>query len=193
MNSLARLAVTLFAFCSASFALAATPSTNHYMSISYFDNSAEFSTDAGAYRVPLDNVNLRYGYKFFNFLSVEGLVGTSDELIFEDDGTRVKNDYLIGVFARGSLNLPAQNISLYGLLGASRAKLTYTIDETSLVQATNYTVTANGLSFGAGIELFGAPSTSFHVEWMRYLDTNYLTTEGWVLGLTHYFVTPGWR
>jgi hypothetical protein len=102
----------------------------------------------------------------------------------------VENNYLVGAFVRGQLDFPAYNTTLYGLLGASRAKTTHTGDATNVAAASSHEETANGLSFGFGVELFGAPSTSFHLEWMRYLNTDYLTSEGLVLGITHHFAMP---
>lgn len=190
MNSLARLAVGLFAVCSASSAVAATPANKHYVSFSYFANETEISVGSGAYRLSLDNIGVRYGYKLFKFLSVEGILSTSDERVFEDDGTRVKNNYLVGAFARGEFEFTAANTTVYGLLGASRAKTTHTTDATLLTSASSEEETANGLSFGLGVELFGSPSTSFHAEFVRYLNTDYLTSEGVVLGITHHFSLP---
>lgn len=193
MNPLARLAATLSAFCFASSALAATPPTNHYMSISYFQNSTEFVTDAGTILSDVDNLNLRYGYRLFSILAVEGIFSFSGEKVDEDDETSVQNDYLYSVLARGNWNLPAYNVSLYGMLGASHAKNTYTTDGSALTSTVSYSTTASGLSYGVGVELFGAPSTALHVEWIRYLNTDDLVAEGWVFGLTHYFAMPGRR
>ncbi len=192
MISLARLAVGLLAVCSVSTAFAEEPPTKNYFSIGYYDNSMEFSSNAdnGAFRVQLDNISLRYGYQLFNFLAIEGVFTTSEERLFPDDGTKVKNNYIIGAYARGQLQFPAYNTTLYGVAGLAHGKLTYTIEGNLLTGTTTDTITGNGISYGVGVELYGAPSTSFHFEIMQYLDTDYLTSQGIVLGITHHFAWP---
>ncbi len=195
MNSLARFAGTLLAFLSASSAFGATPATNHYFGISYFQNSSEFTDDNGSFISHLENINLRYGYKMFKYLAVEGLFGFSEEKTDDSGDVSLQNDYLVGIFARGNLSLPIENVTVYGLVGTSRAKYSSSVDsQTGSSTTTAFaSTTKNGVSYGAGVELFGAPNTAFHIEWTRYLNIDDTVSEGWVLGLTHYFAMPSWR
>ena len=96
------------------------------------------------------------------------------------------NDSLFSAFLRGSLPLSSQNITLYGLVGMSRASNTYSTENLSSGEV-SYTTTGTGLSYGVGAELFGTPSTSFHVEWTKFLSASDLSSKGFVLGITHHF------
>lgn len=189
MNSFVRSVAILAGLSFGPYATAAGPAAiNHYFSGSYYQNSTEFATSAGNISADLDNLMFSYGWIFMPHLSIEARAGLSAEK--SNDGatstTSAGNDSMYGVFLRGSLPLTAQNITLYGLVGMSSASNTYTIDSLSTGKL-SYTTTATGLSYGVGAELFGTPSTSFHVEWTKYLSATDLTSKGFVLGITHHF------
>jgi hypothetical protein len=54
----------------------------------------------------------------------------------------------------------------------------------------DYSAFANGMSYGVGVELFGTPTTSLHVEWIKYLSTEDMSSYGFTAGLTHHFAMP---
>ena len=196
MNSFVRLVVILAGLGFGPYATAAAPvKTNHYFSASYYQNSTEFATTAGNIESDLDNFMFGYGWMFNSYLGVEGRAGlsakksdTSTTGATTGTTTSAVNDSLLGVFLRGSLPLASQNIALYGLLGMSSASNTYS--SSNLTTSASYSTEATGLSYGLGAELFGTPSTSFHVEWMKYLSATDLTSKGFVLGVTHHFAMP---
>jgi len=190
MNSFVRSVVILAGLSFGPCATAASPTaTNHYFGASYYQNSTEFTTDAGPISSNLDNIIFTYGYTFLPHVSIEARAGLSekksDDTATSGTTNSAVNDSLYGVFLRGSLPLSSQNITVYGLVGMSSASNTYTTE--SLLASTSYTTTATGLSYGVGAELFGTPSTSFHVEWTKYLSATELTSKGFVLGITHHF------
>ncbi len=192
MNSFMRCVALLAGLGVGPFATAAGPAApNHYFSASYYQNSTEFTTTAGNISADLDNFMLTYGWIFAPYLSVEARAGWSAKK--SDDATATNlattsaaNNSLYGVFLRGSLPLASQNVTLYGLVGTSSASNTYTTESLS-TGALSYSTKATGLSYGVGAELFGTPSTSFHVEWTKYLSATKLTSKGFVLGITHHF------
>jgi len=191
MNSFARSVALLAGLSFGTYAMAAGPAaTNHYFGASYYQNSTEFSTSAGDISADLDNMMFNYGWNFVSYLSIEGRAGLSAKKSSETSTTGVTtsavNDSLYGVFLRGSLPLSSQNITAYGLVGMSHASNTYTT-ESLVVGAKSYTTSATGLSYGVGAELFGTPSTSFHVEWTKFLSGTDLTSKGFVLGISHHF------
>lgn len=191
MNSFARSVALLAGLSVGPYALAAGPAaTNHYFSASYYQNSTEFSIEPGTVSADLDNMMFSYGWVFAPYLSIEGRAGVSAKKTSETATNgiteSVVNDSMYGAYLRGSLPLSSQNITVYGLVGLTSASNTYT--EESLADGKlSYTTTATGLSYGLGAELFGTPSTSFHVEWTKYLSSTDLTSKGFVLGITHHF------
>ena len=190
MNSFARSVALLAGLSFGPYATAAGPAaTNHYFGASYYQNSTEFTTGAGNIAADLDNFMFSYGWIFAPHLSIEARAGLSAEKSSDTatNGvtTSAVNDSMYGVFLRGSLPLSSQNITLYGLVGMSSASNTYTA--TTLTTSTSYSKTATGLSYGVGAELFGTPSTSFHVEWTKFLSATDFTSKGFVLGITHHF------
>lgn len=193
MNSFVRFVAILAGLGFIPNASAAGPvRTNHYFSASYYQNSTEFSTTAGAITSDLDNIMFTYGWMFNSYLSVEGRAGfsakkseTSTTGATTGTTTNAVNDSLYGVYVRGSLPLTSQNITLYGLLGMSSAGNTYSYS--NLTSSASFSTKATGLSYGVGAELFGTPTTSFHVEWTKYLSATDLKSQGFVLGVTHHF------
>ena len=189
MNSFVRSVAILAGLSFGPYAMAAGPATNHYFSTSYYQHSAEFSTTAGNFTADLDNIMFTYGWTFIPYVSVEARAGLSAEKssATATNGTTrsATNDSIYGVFLRGSLPLSSQNITLYGLVGLSSASDTVTSATTTT--STSHTKTGTGLSYGAGAELFGTPSTSFHVEWTKYLSATDIKSKGFVLGITHHF------
>ena len=189
MNSFVRSVAILAGLSFGPYATAAGPATNHYFSASYYQNSTEFATTAGNKAADLDNIMFTYGWTFIPYVSVEARAGLSAEKsgTTATNGTTISatNDSIYGVFLRGSLPLSSQNITLYGLVGLSSASDTYTSATTTT--SNSYTKTGTGLSYGAGAELFGTPSTSFHVEWTKYLSATDIKSKGFVLGITHHF------
>lgn len=194
MNSFARSVAILAGLSFAPYATAAGPAaaTNHYFGASYYQNSTEFTTAAGNIAADLDNFIFSYGWIFLPHLSVEGRAGLSAAKSSKNTSTSITydavNDSMYGVFLRGSLPIASQNITLYGLIGLSSASNTYKIS--SLTSSTSYTTSATGLSYGVGAELFGTPSTSFHLEWMKYLSATDMTSKGFLVGVTHHFSMP---
>lgn len=196
MNSFVRFVVILAGLGFGPCATAAGPAaTNHYFSASYYQNSTEFATAAGDISADLDNFMLGYGWMFNTYLGIEGRAGisakkseTSTTGATSGTTTSAVNDSLFGVFVRGSLPLASQNITLYGLIGMSSASNTYA--SSNLTSSVSYSAEATGVSYGLGAELFGTPSTSFHVEWMKYLSATDLSSKGFVLGVTHHFAMP---
>ena len=193
MNSFVRSVAILAGLSFGPYATAAGPAINHYFSASYYQNSTEFATTARNIAADLDNIMFTYGWTFIPYVSVEARAGLSAEKSSDTatNGTTTSatNDSIYGVFLRGSLPLSSQNITLYGLVGLSSASDTYTSTTTtnSTTTSTSYTKTGTGLSYGAGAELFGTPSTSFHVEWTKYLSATDIKSKGFVLGITHHF------
>lgn len=195
MNSFVRYVAILAGFgcfVTGPYATAASPATNHYFGVGYFQQHTEFDTDAGPFTSNPDSFILKYGYTLFRNVAIEVHAGTSAKEVNETNDKSVATDYLFSVFARGELPLPAQNITLYGLLGATRAKATYETEQSVLGIATpvSYSKEASGLSYGLGVELYGLPSTSFHIEWMKYLSADEYISNGFVFGITHHFGMP---
>ena len=194
MNSFARSVALLAGLSFGPYATAAGPAAvpNHYFSASYYQNSTQFTTAAGNIAADLDNFMFTYGWIFIPHLSIEARAGSSAAKSSETTTSSITrsavNDSLYGVYLRGNLPLPSQNISLYGLVGLSSASNTYSTS--TLTTSVSYTTTATGLSYGVGAELFGIPSTSLHVEWMNYLSANDIKSKGFVLGITHHFAMP---
>jgi hypothetical protein len=191
MNSFVQSVAILAGLSFGPYANAASPAaTNHYFGASYYQNSTGFTTDAGDISSDLDNIMFSYGWTFAPHLSIEARAGLSakksNDTATNGVTTSAVNDSLYGAFLRGSLPLSSQNITVYGLVGMSSASNTYTT-ESLTTGALSYTTTKTGLSYGVGAELFGTPSTSFHVEWTKYLSATDLTSKGFVLGITHHF------
>ena len=191
MNSFVRSAAILAGLSFGPYAIAAGPAaTNHYFGASYYQNSTEFSTTVGDRAADLDNIVFMYGWTFAPHLSIEARAGLSatksDDTATNGVTTSAVNDSLYGVFLRGSLPISSQNITAYGIVGMSSASNTYTT-ESLTTGVLSYTTTATGLSYGVGAELFGTPSTSFHVEWTKFLSGTDFTSKGFVLGITHHF------
>lgn len=190
MNFFARSVALLAGLSFGPSAFAAPAATNHYFSASYYQNSTEFSTTAGTIGADLDNIMFSYGWIFAPYLSIEARAGLSaaktDDSTTSGTTTSAVNDALYGAFLRGSLPISSQNITVYGLVGLSSASNTYSTESLATGEL-SYTATATGLSYGVGAELFGTPSTSFHVEWTKYLSETKLTSKGFVLGITHHF------
>jgi len=192
MNSFVRFVAILAGLGFGQYATAAGPAANHYFGFSYYQQHTEFDTDAGAISSNPDTFVVKYGYSLFRNLAIEAHFGMSTEEVDETTDDSVVTDYLVSVFARGELPLAAQNITLYGLVGVSSAKATYDTEESVLGIATpvSYSNDASGLSYGLGMELYGTPSTSFHIEWMKYLSADEFVSNGFVAGITHHFGMP---
>lgn len=189
MNSFARSVAILAGLSFGPYAAAAAPAaTNHYFSASYYQNSTQFSAAGGDISADLDNFMFTYGWAFMPYLSIEGRGGMSAKKTSETTTATFNavNDSLFSALLRGSLPLSSQNVTLYGVVGLSRASNTYSTESLTSGEA-SYTTTATGLSYGVGAELFGTPSTSFHVEWTKFLSSSDLTSKGFVLGITHHF------
>lgn len=74
--------------------------------------------------------------------------------------SNVEVDHVFGAYARGILPL-ARDVSLYGLLGVSRARLDFTGGGGS--------VTDTGLSYGVGAEVGVGKSVAIGLEWASLL------------------------
>lgn len=193
MNSFVRFVAILAGLGFGQYATAASPAANnHYFGFGYYQQHTEFDTDAGSISSNPDTFVAKYGYSLFRNLAVEAHFGMSTEEVDEETDDSVVTDYMFSVFARGELPLAAHNITLYGLVGLSSAKATYDTEESVLGIATpvSYSGDATGLSYGVGVELYGLPSTSLHVEWMSYLSADEFISKGFVFGITHHFGMP---
>lgn len=192
MNSYVRFVVILASVGFGPYATAASPVANHYFGISYFQQNTEFNTDVGTVSSSPDSFMLKYGYSLLRHVAIEVHGGMSTEEVDDTTSYSVANDYIFSVFARGELPLTAHNITLYGLAGASSAKATYNteVSVSGIATPVSYSKSASGLAYGLGAELYGTPTTSFHVEWMKYLTTDDYTSDGFVFGITHHFGAP---
>lgn len=188
MNTFLRAAITVMGLGIAPWAGAAEPLSKHYVAVSYYPNATEFSANSGTVSANLDNVVFRYGYQLFSMFGIEGMYGFSAAETSADEDESVQNNSMAGVYARGVVDLATVNIKLIGRVGLTAMENEYTVN--TITATTTYTTEATGLSYGIGAELFGTQSTALHIEWMKFLSTDDLESEGWVLGFTHHFGMP---
>ena len=112
-------------------------------------------------------INVFVGYEFNKYLAVEGLLGRG---IYDD---RVSNqsfaielDSIIGISAVGIMPL-SDSFSLYGKLGF--AQVEYEDD-------TGRTGDGSGAMYGVGAAFDISETTTFNVEYVRYPDGDYDTS-----------------
>lgn len=141
------------------------PNPNQYFGVTI--SVAEIEPDNGVTDDEIANINLKAGYDFFKFLSVEVHLGGSGDV------------YYTGGFLRG--NLPLNRINLYGLAGAAY------VDDSDNKFGDSYFEPA----FGIGIELYGNDTTALTAEYIQYGFDDVYSMIG--VGLVHHFDWPAIR
>ncbi|WP_192035045.1 porin family protein [Halomonas sp. YLGW01] len=134
-----------------------------------FDPNGRFSAESEALR-------LRAGMQFNDYFALEGHLATggSDSIGPVD----IDLDYLAGIFAKGFLPV-SREFRLYGLLGASEVSfenVRFDGDDSE-----------SGFSGGIGAEFDMSRNLSFGADYIRYLDEDSYTFDGFSLGATYRF------
>jgi len=172
-------------------------SSGSYFGIEYANLNTELTipdaTQIGGTRVEdptLDAFVLRVGHYFTNYLAAEFHLGSS---LTEENGSRTKEAKmrsLYGLFVKGNFPLHAQNTNLYVLLGGSYSelKLTESPSASNLSGITN--ITASGLSYAFGVELYATPTMAVNIEYVRYLSDDEVDVGGFALGFIKHFNAP---
>ena len=139
---------------------------------------------------------LRVGYDFNSIFALEGHIGgtTAKSYILVDDQGQEIGDYNLraahaGVYGRANWRL--LNVTLYGLLGIGYYSAIETISNNGPMDGT-YKNEATGLSFGAGVDLFGGQQTALSLNWIQLInkdtdDGQKLHVNALYLGITYYF------
>ncbi|RAR62923.1 MULTISPECIES: porin family protein [Halomonadaceae] len=134
-----------------------------------FDPQGSSSAESEALR-------LRAGMQFNDYFAIEGHLATggSDSI----GGVDIDLDYLAGIFAKGFLPV-SREFRLYALLGASEVSfndVTFNGDDSE-----------SGFSGGVGAEFDMSRNLSFGADYIRYLDEDNFTFDGFSLGATYRF------
>ncbi|MEN8167648.1 MAG: outer membrane beta-barrel protein [Pseudomonadota bacterium] len=121
----------------------------------------DYEDDFGA-EYDVEGVALQVGHEFGPYLALEGRVGVTND---DDQGwASFSMDYFAGLYLKGSLFLWDPRAKVYGLVGATHAKLTFE----TLGQS--YGDTNTELAYGFGLEFYGNARNGISLEVMRYLD-----------------------
>lgn len=134
-----------------------------------FDPNGRFSAESEALR-------LRAGMQFNDYFAIEGHLATggSDSI----GGADIDLDYLASIFVKGFLPV-SREFRLYALLGASEVSfddVRFDGDDSE-----------SDFSGGIGAEFDMSRNLSFGADYIRYLDEDNFTFDGFSLGATYRF------
>lgn len=105
--------------------------------------------------------------------AVEGRLGTGlqdDTVTVSGADVTTEIDSLIGVYGIGHINLSGGS-SVYGLLGLSRAELTFSYPDNPALDSTSDDKT--GLSFGLGADIPVSNYVALNIEFVQYLMSGF--------------------
>jgi len=138
----------------------------------------------------LDAFVFRVGHYFTNYLAAEFHLGTSLTEENSNGTGEAKMSNLVSLFVRGNLPLHAQNTNLYVLLGGSYFVLKLTDSATALNPSGVTKISASGVSYAFGVELYATPTTAVNIEYVRYLSEDDVDVGGFSLGFIKHFTAP---
>jgi outer membrane immunogenic protein len=133
----------------------------------------------------------RFGREINPNFAVEGRlgIGLDDDTQFVPElcecgvDVEFEIDSIFGIYAKGSIH-PSDWLSLYGLVGGSRVKVTAGLAGFS---STAESDDENSLSYGAGVDIGFSRSAAVNIEYMRYLDKDNFSLDMASIGLTFRF------
>ena len=137
-------------------------------------------------KVTLTTISGRLGWDVFPWLAIEARALTSGSASNNTGISDLSIAYMGSAFARFSLAASrSTRVKLYALGGYSIGQLRYT--ESGVDKHFN----ANGVSYGAGVELYADDNNGINFEWCRLVDAsdsgkNY-TINQFALGYVHRF------
>ena len=126
--------------------------------------------DSNGFEADLIAVTGKVGYKFIDYLSIEGFIGlgvSDDETGSGISLTKLEVDRISGVFIKGEYPIN-EKFSIYGLVGKTEVKMTA---ENSLLPAT--TDTTDDTSFGAGAQFNFKDNMSLSLDYNKYIDKSF--------------------
>ncbi len=122
---------------------------------------------------------VRAGREFFKYAAVEGHFGVFSADTVNGQDYQIK--YMGSVFGRGNIFLFDDRARAYALAG-----FTYFSGDVPGYDASEFS-----MSYGLGVELYGAPRDAVSLEWIRYADEDIhnrdYTIESVNLGYIHRF------
>ena len=133
--------------------------------------------ESRGFEADLYAVTGKVGYKFIDYLSIEGFIGlgvSDDETGSGITLTNLEVDRISGLFIKGAYPIN-EKFSIYGLLGQTEVKMTA---ENQLSTATD---TTNDTSFGAGAQFNFNNNMSLSLEYIKYIDKSFLELSGFAL------------
>ena len=178
---------TLIAAALAACALAAAPlranEQPNYFGAAYV--LGNFTPKAVDEALDLAGAHIQLGRELAPFFAVEGRAGSGFESVADINGVAITSrvEYWASVFGR--LYLPIERVRPYALLGytTGRATASATFSNVSV----RVDDSAQDVSWGGGLELYGDESTAVMIEWVRYMDTDLYTIEAWAFGVSTHF------
>lgn len=172
-------------------------SSGSYFGINYANLDAEMKipdiTQISGTRVEditLDSFIFRMGHYFTNYLAAEFHLGTSLTEESSNGTSEAKMRNLAGLFIRGNFPLHAQNTNLYVLFGGSYSELRLEQSPSASNLTGITTVTASGLSYAFGVELYATPTMAINLEYVRYLSEDDVELGGYGIGFVKHFSAP---
>ena len=117
-----------------------------------------FELDPGSQNKLATGVMLQLGDDFFPYLGGEIRVGTTDKA----SNHSILN-WFAGVYAKPKVDV-SQDVTLYGLLGVTALRASYTSQTTGLYQHS----TKADFSYGLGVQYWAGYQVSLNAEWVRY-------------------------
>lgn len=146
---------------------------------------------SGTFKVPevedfaVTGAHVQLGRELAPFFALEGRLGTGVSNVSDVSGVAVSTrvEYWASVFGR--LYADLDRVRPYALLGYTTGRATAQASSGSVTVSVDDT--AQDVSWGLGLELYGDESTAVMVEWVRYMDTDLYTVDAWAFGVSTHF------
>jgi len=146
-----------------------------YFGLGIADYSAE-GNDTTA-----DGIFLNFGIDIGNYFAIEAVAANSDRYESTTTGDYAEIDYYAALYGR--FNLRYDHLTLYLMAGYA------TLSATTSFYGTDDTYEDSGLTYAAGIDLYGTKNTAISVRYYDYIDEDSHIT-GINIGLNFYFDVP---
>ncbi|MFQ3787531.1 porin family protein [Halomonas sp. A29] len=128
----------------------------------------------------------RFGHFIVDHFAIEARAGTGisdDTITIAGIDIEGELDHMFGVYGVGYLPLGASPVSLYGLVGFTRAKATLSAPAFGISESDS----DSGFSYGVGIQGHFTPHLSVNLEYTSYLDKSDYELTSLGLGLNYHF------
>lgn len=126
----------------------------------------------------------RFGYFITENFAIEARAGTGvadDSINVSGVDVAIELNRLLSIYGVGKMSV-SENVSAYGLIGYSSAKVTATA--TNVVNSPSSSAYDNGLSYGIGIQFDAGKNFNYNAEYTNYLDGSDYDLSAFSVGLS---------